>query len=159
MECPEAREHLADLNRGQLGADLAEAVRGHAVQCASCRGALETDGAIRSLIRVQAPRYAAPPALRARIEGMIHQPVRGGWGKWWGWLRLHPWPAGALAGAVGILLVVWVGWIWRPGDPVSRMIAQAVTEHAEYTKEVKVRPGADPGTVLRELRTQVDFPF
>jgi anti-sigma factor (TIGR02949 family) len=158
MECAEAREHLADLNRGQLGADLTQAVRGHVEQCASCRGALEADAEIRTLVRAQVPRYSAPPALRARIEGLIGRPTRGERAAWWRWLRLHPWPVGALAVAVCVL-VVWAGWVWLPGDPVSRMTAQAVAEHVEYTKEVKTRPVPDPVALLRELRPQVDFPF
>ena len=36
MECREAREHLAELNRGWLSPDLEEAVRSHATGCASC---------------------------------------------------------------------------------------------------------------------------
>lgn len=159
MECAEAREHLADLNRGQLGADLTEAVRGHVGQCASCRAALETDAEIRSLIRAQAPRYTAPPALGARIEALFAQPAGGGWAGWWRWLRLHPWPAGALAGAVCILLLVWGGYRWMAKDPVSVLTAQAVAEHVEYTKEVKPRPAPDPAALLRELRSQVEFPF
>jgi anti-sigma factor RsiW len=159
MECPEAREHLADLNRGRLEAELAGAVRAHVEQCAACRLALQTDAEVRALIRDQTPRYPAPPALRARIEGLIAQPARGGWAEWWRWLRLHAWPVGALAGAVCVLLLVWARWMWLPGDPVSRMTAQAVAEHAEYIKEVKTRPAADPVTVVKELRSQVDFPF
>lgn len=158
MECAEAREHLADLNRGQLGADLTQAVRGHVEQCASCRGALEADAEIRTLVRTQVPRYSAPPALRARIEGLIGPSTRGERAAWWRWVRLHPWPVAAVAGAVCVL-VVWAGWFWLPGDPVSRMTAQAVAEHVEYTKEVKTRPASDPVALLRELRPQVDFPF
>jgi anti-sigma factor (TIGR02949 family) len=159
MDCPEAREHLADLNRGQLGADVTGAVRAHVAQCAACRAALEADAEIRSLIRARAPRHTAPPALRARIEALVARPRRAGWAGWWAWLRLHPWPAGALAGAVCVLLVVWAWWVRLPEDPVARMTAQAVAEHVEYVKEMMSRPAADPGPLFRELRSQVDFPF
>jgi hypothetical protein len=111
------------------------------------------------LIQAQAPRYTAPPALRSRIEALIAQPAGGGWAGWWRWLRLHPWPAGALAGAVCVLLVVWAGWVWLPGDPVSRMTSRAVAEHVEYVKEMMSRPASDPAPLFRELRSQVDFPF
>lgn len=157
MECPEAREHLADLNRGQLGPELVAAVRAHVAQCASCRAALAADNEIRNLIRAQAPRHTAPPALRARIEGLTSQPVRGGRAGWWRWLRLHPWSVGALAATC--VLLVWAWWVRLPGDPVSRMTAQAVVEHVEYTREMKPRPLPDPGTLLRELRPQVGFQF
>lgn len=159
MDCTEAREHLADLNRGQLAADLTQAVRGHVAQCASCGTALERDAELRSLIRARAPRHTAPPALRARIETLIAQPARGGWAGQWRWLRLHPWPVGALAGAACVLLVVWAGWVWLPGDPVSRMTSRAVAEHAEYVKEMMRRPASDPGLLFKDLRSQIDFPF
>jgi len=158
MDCAEAREHLADLNRGQLGADLTEAVRSHVAGCASCRAALETDADIRALVRAQVPQYTAPSALRARIEGLITQPRGAGSAGWWSWLRLHPWSVGAVA-AAGVLLVVWGGWFWRAGDPVSRMTSRAVAEHTEYVKKVMNRPAPDPAPILRELRSQVDFPF
>jgi hypothetical protein len=159
MDCTEAREYFADLNRGQLGADVTAAVRAHVGQCASCRAALEADAELRSLIRAQAPRHTAPPALRARIEALIAQPRAAGGAGWWRWLRLHPWPAGALAGAVCVLLAVGAWWVRQPGDPVSRMTAQAVAEHVEYVKEMMSRPASDPGPLFRELRSQVDFPF
>ncbi len=127
-------------------------------QCASCRAALEADAEIRRLIQAQAPRHAAPPALRTRIEALVARPTRGERAAWWRWLRLHPWPVGALAVAVCVL-VLWAGWVWLPGDPVSRMTAQAVAEHVEYTKKVKTRPAPDPGALLQELRPQVGFPF
>jgi hypothetical protein len=159
MDCTEAREHLADLNRGQLGADLTAAVRAHVGQCASCRAALEREAELRSLIRAQAPRHTVPPALRARIEALVARPRGAGWAGWWRWLRRHPWPAGAVAGAVCVLLVVWAWWVRLPGDPVSRMTVQAVAEHVEYVKKMMSRPASDPGPLLRELRSQVDFPF
>ncbi len=158
MDCTEAREHLADLNRGQLGADLTEAVRGHVAQCASCRAALEADTEIRRLIRAQAPRHTAPSALRTRIEALVARPTRGERAAWWRWLRLYPWPVGALAVAVCVL-VLWAGWVWLREDPVSRMTAQAVAEHVEYTREMKPRPAPDPAALLRELRPKVGFPF
>ncbi|HSD51806.1 MAG TPA: hypothetical protein VLG48_10400 [Candidatus Methylomirabilis sp.] len=159
MDCIEAREHLADLSRDRLDTDLTEAVRGHVAQCASCRAALEADSEIRSLIRAQAPRHTAPSDLRARIEALVARPTRGERAAGWRWLRLPPWPVGAVAGAVCVLLVVWAWWVRSPGDPVFRMTAQAVAEHVEYTREMKRRPAPDPAALLRALRPQVGFPF
>ena len=158
MECAEAREHLADLNRGQLGADLTEAVRGHVAQCPACQAGLEADAEIRTLVRAQVPRYTVPPALRARIQAVIDTAAARPSPAWRRWLRHHPWPAGALAGAI-CLLVVWAGWVWLARDPVSRLSTRAVAEHVEYVKEVMNRPVPDPAPLLRELRSQVDFPF
>jgi anti-sigma factor (TIGR02949 family) len=159
MDCSEAREHLSDLNRGRLEAGAAGAVRAHLAQCADCAALLQVEVRVRALIRAQAPRYTAPPALRARIQALVAQPSGMERAGWWRWLRLHPWPAGAVAGAVCVLFVVWAWWVRLPGDPVSRMTAQAVAEHAEYVKEMMSRPAADPGPLFKELRSQVDFPF
>lgn len=175
MECAEAREHLTDLSRGRLEADLAEAVRAHVDGCAECRGALQTEVQVRALIQAQAPRYTAPPEVRARIqaraaqsatpkESVLHDAAAGsrrtgGWFAWRGWLRPHPWITGSLAGAVAVLLIVWAGSLWLAGDPVIRLVARATEEHAEYAKELMNRPAPDPAALVRELRSQVNFSF
>lgn len=175
MECSEARDNLTDLNRGRLEADTAEAVHAHVGQCAPCAAALQREAEVRALIQARAPRYAAPPALRSRIQAVMAQPASpkesathgaaagtrrtGGWFAWRHWLSGHPWTVGSLAGAVAILLLVWGGTLWLARDPASRLAARAVAEHVEYVKEMMNRPAQDPLTLLSELRSQVDFVF
>ena len=162
MECSEAREQLADLNRGRLedeAAEAAEAVRTHVQQCAACRSALQTEAEVRALIQARAPRYAAPPVLRRRIEVALEQSASGGRSGWRDWLRGHPWTVGSLAGAMAVLLLVWAGSLWVTRDPVARLATRAVAEHAEYVKEMMSRSAADPGPLFRELQSQIDFPF
>jgi anti-sigma factor (TIGR02949 family) len=189
MDCSEAREHLCDLNRGRLEADAAEAVRAHLTQCADCAALLQVEVRVRALIRAQAPRYTAPPALKARVqdllaesappkESVIHGAAAGTHGaaagthgaaagtrrtagppRWRDWLRGHSWTAGGLAGAVALLLVVWAGWLWLPRDPVSLLADGAVAEHVEYVKATMTRPAADPLAVMREVRDRVGFAF
>ncbi|MBI4572382.1 MAG: zf-HC2 domain-containing protein [candidate division NC10 bacterium] len=175
MECSEAREQLTDLNRGRLGAETAEAVRTHLQRCAACRSALQTEAEIRALIQARAPRYAAPPALRRRIEAALagssppgesvtHDAAArtrgiGGRSRWRDWLRGHPWTLGSLAGATAVLLLVWAGSLWMTRDPVARLATRAVAEHAEYAKGLMQRPAPDPLTVVTELRSQAGFPF
>jgi anti-sigma factor (TIGR02949 family) len=175
MNCSEAREHLCDLNRGRLEADAAEAVRAHMAQCADCAALLQVEVRIRALIRARAPRYTAPPALRARVQDLLaesaspgesvtHGPAVGtrrtvGRPRWRDEVRGHPWTAGALAGAVALLLVVWAGWLWLTRDPVSLLADRAVAEHMEYAKETMTRPAADPLAVMRGLRDQAGFAF
>ncbi|MEK7220331.1 MAG: zf-HC2 domain-containing protein [candidate division NC10 bacterium] len=158
MECAEAREHLSDLNRGRLEAGTAEAVRAHVGQCAPCAAALQREAEVRALIQARAPRYAAPPALRSRIQAAMAQDAFGGSG-WRAWLRGHPWTIGSLAGAVAVLLLVWGGMLWMARDPVSRLAARAVAEHVEYAKEMMNRPIPDPPALVQELRSQVEFSF
>lgn len=159
MECSEARENLTDLNRGRLEGEPAEAVRAHVGQCATCAAALQREVEIRALIQARAPRYAAPPALRRRIQAAMAQPRPAGWSAWRAWLRTHPWTVGSLAGAVAVLLLVWGGTLWMARDPVSRLAARAVAEHVEYSKEMMNRPTPDPPALVQELRSQVGFSF
>jgi len=159
MECTEAREQLADLNRGRLEGEAAEAVRTHVQQCAACRSALRTEAEVRALIQARAPRYAAPPVLRRRVEAALEQSASGGRSGWRNWLRGHPWTVGSLAGATAVLLLVWAGSLWVTRDPVARLATRAAAEHAEYVKEMMSRSAADPGPLFRELQSQIDFPF
>ena len=159
MECSEARENLTDLNRGRLERVTAEAVRAHVGQCATCAAALQREVEVRALIQAQAPRYAAPPALRSRIQAVMAQPASAGWSAWRTYLRGHPWTVGSLAGAVAVLLLVWGGTLWMARDPVSRLAARAVAEHVEYSKEMMNRPTPDPPVLVQELRSRVNFSF
>jgi anti-sigma factor (TIGR02949 family) len=180
MDCSEAREHLCDLNRGRLEADAAEAVRAHLTQCADCAALLQVEVQVRALIRAQAPRYTAPPVLKARVrdllaesapprESVTHGAAVGthdvgtrrtaGPPRWRAWLRGHSWTAGGLAGAVALLLVVWAGWLWLTRDPVALLADGAVAEHVEYVKATMTRPAADPLAVMREVRDRVGFAF
>ena len=164
MDCPEAREHLSDLNRGRLDAATGAAVRAHVGQCAACAAALQVEARVRALVQAQAPRYTAPPALKARIQTLLAQSASGGpaparRSRWHDWLRGHPWTVGSLAGAVAVLLVVWASWLWLARDPVSLLAERAVAEHMEYVKDTMTRPAADPSAVMREVKSQVGFAF
>jgi anti-sigma factor (TIGR02949 family) len=159
MECPEARDHLAELTRGRLAPELADAVRTHAAGCAACAEALRVEAVLHTLIRAQAPRYAAPPALRARVQVTLREagrPVSSGWRAW---RFLHPWMANGLAGALAALIVVWVGTTWLARDPVSRLVSRAVDEHVEYAREAMHRPAPNPVELLATLRSRTSFPL
>ena len=164
MDCSEACQHLNDLNRERLEAGLAEAVRAHVAGCPSCADALRLDAELRARIRAETPRYAAPPALRARIQALLSEaalappaPIRrAGWREWLGG---RPWTVGSLAGALAIVLLAWTGSLWLAKDPVALLATRAIDEHVEYVKETMARPAADPLAVLRELKRQVDYAF
>lgn len=163
MDCDEARGHLCDLNRGRLDAGTEAAVRAHLAGCRLCTSALQVEARVRALVQAQAPRYPAPPALRARVQALLSggaapQPAVRGM-PWRDRLRGHPWAVGSLAGAVAVLAVVWAGWLWLARDPVSLLADRAVAEHLEYVKEMMNRPAADPRAVMRALEGQVDFAF
>jgi len=164
MDCSEAREHLSDLNRDRLPAGTAEAVRVHVGACASCAEALRVDAEVRALVRSEAPRYAAPHALRTHIQSLLvesatAQPTPRRFSGWRPWLFAHRWIAGSLAGAAVAVLVVWAGSLRMARDPMSMLATSAVDEHMEYVKETMTHPAADPLAVVRELKARVNYPF
>lgn len=163
MDCAEAREHLHDLNRG-LADGSAEAVRVHVGACAACAEALQVDAEVRGLLRAEAQRYSAPPALRARIQTLLtvsapadRAPARPMGSR--AWLLGHRWSVGSLAGAMAAILLVWAGALWLARDPIARLADRAVAEHMEYVKETMTRPVADPPAVVRELKDRAGFSF
>jgi anti-sigma factor (TIGR02949 family) len=157
MECREVQDHLAELARNQFAPDLADAVRAHVAGCAACAEALRVEAALRALIRGQAPRYPAPPALRARVQTALRRAGRPAAPGWRAWLFLRPWKVGGLVAAFAALVVVWVGTSWLAADPVSRLIAGAVDEHREYAQEAMHRPAPNPADLLAALRSRAGF--
>src|SRR5574342_74176 len=127
MRCAEVKDCLADLNRGRLEGETAKAVRQHVAECVACAADLQTEVEIRALVRAQAPRYTAPPGLRARIQANVTQPATRR-SVWLEWLRAHTWAASGLAGAMAAGVLGWAGRLWWAGDPLSRRLAHAVSE-------------------------------
>ena len=89
MECFDSNTRLDAYLDGELEAVDATSVRQHLDTCASCRQLLEHRQALGRLVR-RAPYYAAPPALRRRIE-QSRPPRR--------------WPAHWSAWAAAVLLI------------------------------------------------------
>jgi len=157
MDCPEARDHLAELARNRLEPEVAEIVRAHSAGCASCADALRVEVGLHALIREQAPRYSAPPALRARVQAALRTAERPMASGWRAWLLLHPWQASGLAGALAALVAVWVATGWLAADPASRLVSLAVEEHVEYAQEAMHRPPPNPAELLAALRSRAGF--
>ncbi len=159
MECRDVQEQLTDLSRERLPAELAVILRAHLAGCVGCGEALRREERLRTLIQTRAPRYAAPAALRARVESVLREAERTPSSDRFGWLRSHPWMVGALAGAAAVLAVVWVGREWFAADPVSRLMAHAVEEHVEYSREAMDRPAPDATELLRSVASRATFPL
>jgi anti-sigma factor (TIGR02949 family) len=159
MNCREARDLLAELIRNQLDCDMADAVRAHAAACAGCAEALRVEAAMRALIRERAPRFPAPPALRARVQAALQDAGRRPAAGWRTWLSLHPWRVGGCAVALAALVAVWVGTAWLTADSVSRLVSRAVDEHVEYAREAMQRPAPDAAGLLAALRSRAGFPL
>jgi anti-sigma factor (TIGR02949 family) len=67
MECTEAQPLLAAYLDGELERAPARDLEAHLDACAGCRAELAQLDDVRRALRSAAPRYAAPPELRARI--------------------------------------------------------------------------------------------
>jgi anti-sigma factor (TIGR02949 family) len=159
MTCHDAREHLTDLSRGQLSAELAANVRAHLVGCPACREAFRSEEQVRALVRRHAPRFPPPPALRARVQAALRDAERPPRMVRHAWIRRHPWLTGVLAGTTAALAIVWANGDWLARDPVSRLIATAVTEHAEYSREAMDQPVPDAEELLRRVQATAGFPL
>jgi anti-sigma factor RsiW len=159
MTCRDAREHLTDLSRGQLPAELAANVRAHLVDCPACSEALRSEEQFRALVRGHAPRFTAPPALRAQVQAALRDGERTPRMVRHAWVRRHPWLTGVLVGATAAVAIVWASGAWLARDPVSRLVAAAVQEHVEYAREAMHRPVPDAEELLRKVRSEAGFPL
>jgi anti-sigma factor (TIGR02949 family) len=157
MTCRDVREHLTDLSRGHLPAELAADVRAHLVGCPACSQALQGEEQLRALVRGHAPRYTAPPALQARVRAALRDAERPPRTVWRDWVRHHPWLKGALVGAMAAVAIVWAGGAWLARDPVARLVSAAVDEHVEYARETMHRPVPDAEELLRRVQTEAGF--
>jgi anti-sigma factor (TIGR02949 family) len=159
MECREVQDQLAELSRGGLPDGLADAARAHLDGCDGCRAAFGIEQRLHAIVRAQAPRFAAPPALRVRVRSALQGAERAPAGGWRPWIRLHPWVTGALAGVLAALALTWAGTTWFAGDPASRLLARAVEEHVEYARQAMDRPAPDAQALVRRAESQTPFPL
>jgi anti-sigma factor RsiW len=74
MTCDEAEILLHALLDGELDAGHARDVENHIAACPRCAAQLKAFREMRTAISEAAPRYAAPPELRHRIEAALPQP-------------------------------------------------------------------------------------
>ncbi len=74
MNCEEAKVLMHALLDGELDAGHAREVEAHIVGCADCAARLREFQELRKAMSPASLRYAAPAALRARIEGKLPTP-------------------------------------------------------------------------------------
>ena len=67
MNCNDAEPLIAAYVDGETGRLQARSIRGHLAVCAGCTAQHDALVALRTRIRTDVPRYAATPALRARV--------------------------------------------------------------------------------------------
>src|SRR5215831_12056722 len=69
--CDEIRPLVREATRGGLDNATRERVYGHIAGCATCRSVAEEERDLDRLLEQQLPRYAAPLALKRRLEARL----------------------------------------------------------------------------------------
>ena len=110
MDCNEAKRLLEPYLDGELDRAEARALEAHVDGCAECQAALTGLGQLRHALRTEAPRYAAPAALRERLREASVQTVRRNAPR-----RVPAWWRLAAACFVAFIAGGVLTWSWRPG--------------------------------------------
>src|SRR6476659_1402171 len=123
--CEEVRPLVREATRGGLDEAARGRVHEHLAGCATCRSVAEEERDLDRLLEQQLPRYAAPLALRRRLEARL-----AGAGQPPAPRRRAPlrWAAtGLVAAAAAALVVLGLrGQLRPPGEP---LVAEAVGDH------------------------------
>jgi anti-sigma factor RsiW len=125
MSCGEIQPLVRDATRGGLDAATRAHVYEHLASCPACAKLADEERALDELLEKRLPQYAAPLALKRRLQARLPQraatPVRrrSALGRW-----LTPLSIAVAASAV--LAVGLRKWPSGPGEP---LVADAVADH------------------------------
>ena len=134
MNCDDAAALMSAYADGETDRARSRSIRQHLDRCPSCATKHEAPHTLRSRIRAEIPRHAAPPALRAAVLAQLEHARRvestrnGGPFDRWRWLT-----AGALAGCAATSLAWFIGPAvidWRVNEDIA---VEAVTSHVRAT--------------------------
>jgi len=160
MNCRDAETLIEAYADGEIDRPQADSVRKHLLACPSCAARHDELLALRTRIRAEAPRYSAPPELRARVHATLdamdpRPPARSRPADdRWRWLT-----AGALAGCAATVLAWLVGTTfvdWRANEDLA---AEAVTTHVRATlgNQLIQVASSDQHTVKPWLSARLDY--
>jgi anti-sigma factor RsiW len=122
MKCEDAVVLVHALADGELDAGHAREVEAHAVACTRCASELAAAREMKRALAAQDLRYAAPAALRARIEGAMPRPQR--------LADRRAWLKGfALGGALSALAASGLGFLVLRDAREDRLIGDAISAH------------------------------
>lgn len=158
LSCDEARELITGRVDEELAAPERTALEGHLKDCPDCRGQLERETALKSLLKRASAAVAAPAALRAKIKREIRSE---------GAAEAAPKRAAARMGfslprpvwAFAVVIAVIAAAIYQfwPREDIG---ATAIATHQSVVtgKRALVRTG-DPTELRRRLAVAVDNRF
>jgi anti-sigma factor RsiW len=125
MSCEEVQPLIREATRGGLDDATRERIYGHLAGCPACRGVAEKERELDRLLEEHLPRYAAPLALKRRLQARLPAAVGPPPGPRRSVLR---WGAPILlAAAACVALVVSMRARGRPED--EPLVAEAVADH------------------------------
>jgi anti-sigma factor (TIGR02949 family) len=125
MTCEDARAHLLDYQRGQLGPERHAEVLAHLDTCGACAREAAAERALTEVLERRLPQHAAPVALKRRLaaEWPAAPATRPSWWSRWGRFSV---PAAAVA---LVLLAVIPVYYQRVSDGPAGMVTEAVNDH------------------------------
>jgi anti-sigma factor RsiW len=127
MNCQDVRAHLFDSQRGRLGPEIDEALRGHLASCAACAHEEAAERMLTETLEQRLPQHAAPLGLKRRLAASWPT-VTASRPSWWSrWGRsLVP------AAAVAMMLLAVTPLVYQHGVSQRNgrgMVAEAVNDH------------------------------
>ena len=153
MNCARVTQVLDAWRDGELDAKTSGELRSHVDACLACSTLEARRAALSETLRAAAPRHAAPPELRARIQRAISsslaRPQR----------RPNWWQAAALAACAAVLSALVTHWSARsPADVASneQVVASHVASLAEPRRLITAESG-ERHVVKPWFQGKVDF--
>lgn len=129
MDCQEARDHLLEAQRGQLGPDVRAGLRSHLDTCAVCSRAEAEEQILTELLERRLPQYPASIALKRRLAAQWPTgpaAARSWWSRWGGSLL----PALTVAVVLLVALPVYFGRTHGGRtDETAGMVTEAVNDY------------------------------
>jgi len=160
MNCDHARALIGAYADGQTDRLQRHSMKLHLRSCPACVAQLDELRELHGQIRAEVPRFAAPPALRERVQAMLdvtRPPATAR--RALGAERPRWLAAGALAGCVATMLAWLAGTSilqWRANDDLA---AEAVTSHVRATlgNHMTQVASSDQHTVKPWLSARLDY--
>jgi anti-sigma factor RsiW len=160
MKCKQAQTHVAAYADGELDAPRTYSIKQHLHGCASCTAIHHDILVLRARIRAEVPKFAASPALHARVRatiGAVHAAGPAGvrqTGDRWRWLT-----GGVLAGCAASVFAWMVGTAVLTARANEDFALAAVASHVRATlgEHLIEVASSDRHTVKPWLSARLDY--
>jgi anti-sigma factor RsiW len=159
MNCDRSHPDIEAFADGELPLWRRWAIHRHLFACPACAARLAEVHALRERIRVEVPRFTAPPSLRAKVHALpdgraAPASTRQGWNRQWQWVGV-----GALAGCA-LTVVSWLAanaMLSRATTDGIASAAVAAHVHATLAHQMTQVASTDQHTVKPWLSARLDY--